>query len=161
MGRCGTPYDSGGGSGAGTGPGPDSGAAAGTGTPVDRVPGFAGIAALQPRGDALFDPDPLLRLLVQAGPEGAEDAVCRALEDLIHRLQQSERAHRACDFARLRTQARAIAEIAVALGAVDLAASAGHVGACTRRADGVALSATLGRMLRVGRRTLTEIAKFG
>lgn len=155
MGRCGTPYDSGDGSGAGTGSGPQ----ARTGSPANRVPGFAGVATLRPCDDARIDLDSLSRLVVQAGSESAEDAVCRALEDLIHRLQQSERAHRACDFARLRTQALAIAEIAVRLGAVDLAASAGHVVACTRGADGVALSATLGRMLRLGWRTLTKIAR--
>lgn len=129
------------------------------GGPADRDPGGAAVLVLRPSDSFRLDPEPLVRLYADSGPDGAEDIVCRAFEEISHRLRLVARAHRTGDLVRLRSEAEGIAATALTIGLIDLAASAGHVANCAALRDPAALGATVGRLLRVGGRSLTEVAQ--
>lgn len=138
---------------------PGSGIGYQDGTPPGGDGRGAQVIAMVPIDWFRLDPAPLARLYADTGPEGAEDAVCRALEEISHRLRLVARAHRTGDTARLGTEAEGIVRAARAIGLIDLAASAEHAAGCARGRDGAALGATVGRLLRVGGRSLTEVAQ--
>jgi hypothetical protein len=119
----------------------------------------ATVAYLAPRDTLRFDPDPLARLYAEAGPDRAEDIVCRVLEEISYRLRGINAAHLGCEFDRLGREARGIAAVAKTIGLIDLAAAATHVHDCSKRVDATALGATVARLLRIGGRSLTEIGQ--
>lgn len=125
---------------------------------IDR-PISAQIAQLIPRDVMRIDPEPLARLQAALGPQGAEDVVCRALEDISHRLRRLSEDHANDDLDRVARGARSIAAVSAQIGLRDLAHVAGHVLDCAGRVDPAALDATLARMFRVGRRAVTEIGQ--
>jgi hypothetical protein len=119
----------------------------------------AQIAQLQPRDVMRIDPEPLARLQAALGPHGAEDVVCRALEDISHRLRRLSEDYAALDMDKLARGARSIAAVSAQIGLRDLALVATHVLDCTGHGESAALAATLARMFRVGRRAVTEIGQ--
>jgi hypothetical protein len=125
---------------------------------VER-PVSAQIAYLPLRDVMRIDPEPLARLQAALGPQGAEDVVCRALEDISHRLRRLSEDHIAQDMDKIARGARSIAAVSAQIGLRDLALVATHVLDCAGRADSAALAATLARMFRVGRRAVTEIGQ--
>ena len=128
----------------------------------DDRPVSARIAHLTPRDVLRIDPEPLARLQAALGPQGAEDVVCRALEDISHRLRRlsEDHAHHDVDrMARMARGARSIGAVAAQIGLRDLALVAGHVLDCAGRNDPAALAATLARMFRVGRWAINEIGQ--
>lgn len=130
----------------------------------DQRPVSAQIAQLVPRDQMRIDPDPLARLQVALGPQGAEDVVCRALEDISHRLRRLSEDHAQCDMDKVARGARSIAAVSSQIGLPDLALVAGHVLDCAKRDDATsdtcaALAATVARLFRVGRRAVTEIGQ--
>lgn len=135
----------------------------------DHRPVSAQIAHLIPRDVMQIDPEPLARLQAALGPQGAEDVVCRALEDISHRLRRLNEDFAKRDIDLVSRGARSIAAVAVPIGLRDLALVAGHVLDCANsynanfdyvRDDAdVALCATLARLFRVGRRAVTEIGQ--
>lgn len=130
---------------------------------VDR-PTSAQIAQLIPRDVVRIDPEPLARLQAALGPQGAEDVVCRALEDISHRLRRLSEDYAARDMDKIARGARSIAAVSGQIGLRDLALVAGHVlecagHDCARHEADAALAATLARLFRVGRRAVTEIGQ--
>jgi len=104
-----------------------------------------------------LDPDRLEQLVGQLGRTQAEELVCRALEELAVRLSHLERMYRRGDGSELRKGARALAGIADQVGMCALSRVAVDVVACIDDRDEVALAAVLGRLVRVGERSLTEV----
>ena len=125
---------------------------------VDR-PVTAQIVHLPLRDAMRIDPEPLARLQAALGPQGAEDVVCRALEDISHRLRRLSEDHAVQALDRVARGARSIAAVSAQIGLGDLAVIAGHVLDCAGRDETAALAATLARMFRVGRRAVTEIGQ--
>ncbi|MEM8773925.1 MAG: hypothetical protein AAGF53_02765 [Pseudomonadota bacterium] len=99
----------------------------------------------------------LEQLYVQLGESGAEDVVCRALEELAVRLSHTERFYREERFADLRKSARSLIAISDQIGMAALARVARDVTHCIDENDSVALSATLARLLRIGDTSLHEV----
>lgn len=104
-----------------------------------------------------LDPDRLRELYVRLGDAGAEDVVCRAMEEIAVRLSHTERLYRQERLRDMRKSARSLVAISEQVGMSALATVAEDVKACIDNADAVALAATLARLLRVGERSLTAI----
>lgn len=104
-----------------------------------------------------LDPQRLDTLFDQLGETGAEDIVCRALEELAARLSHAERCYREGRIADMRKSSRSLIAIADQVGMSLLAGVAGDVTASIDAGDHVALAATFARLLRIGERSLCEI----
>jgi hypothetical protein len=115
------------------------------------------VVVLRREESVRVDPDRLGALYMQLGEHGAEDVVCRAVEELAVRLTDCERLWRASDLAGLSKSARTVAAISEQVGMTALARVAGDVSATAGTFDAVAQAATLGRMMRVGERSLTAV----
>ncbi len=103
------------------------------------------------------DPRRVEELHKQLGESGAEDVICRALEELASRLSRAERCYREARHHEMRKAARSVVAIADQIGMSLLAKVALDVALCIDAGDGVALSATMTRLLRIGESSLTEI----
>ena len=95
------------------------------------------------------DAEPLLRLRAAEGPVVAAERVAVAREVIAYRRAQLAALHRACAFARLAREVRAIADVAGPIGLTDLTLVAAHVLDCLDRNDPAALGATLSRLERL------------
>lgn len=104
-----------------------------------------------------LDPDRLSELYARLGDAGAEDVVCRAMEEIAVRLSHTERLYRQERLREMCKSARSLVAIAEQVGMNALARVAGDVTDCIDAEDTVALAATLSRLLRVGERSLTAI----
>lgn len=104
-----------------------------------------------------LDADRLEELFTQLGEAGAEDVICRALEELAARLSHTERCYREMRFEEMRKSARSLIAIAEQIGMQLLADVARDVTRCIDAGDGAALSATQARLLRIGDRSLGEV----
>lgn len=104
-----------------------------------------------------LDAGRLEELFAQLGDLGAEDVICRALEELAARLAHTERCYRDMRFEDMRKSARSLVAIAEQIGMQKLADVAGDVTECIDNEDGIGLSATLSRLLRIGERSLSEV----
>ena len=104
-----------------------------------------------------LDPDRLGELYAQLGEAGAEDVVCRAMEELAVRLSHTERLYRQNEMMDLRKSARSLVAISEQIGMHSVARVARDVTYCIDDDDRVALAATLSRLLRIGERSLTAI----
>lgn len=103
------------------------------------------------------DHDRLGALYSEMGQAGAEEVVCRAMEELALRMAHCDRLLRAADHDELRKSARSLIAIADQIGMELLAKVARDVMTCVDKGDGVALAATLGRLMRAGEGSLTAI----
>lgn len=99
----------------------------------------------------------LEELYMQLGEAGAEDVVCRALEELAVRLSHTERCHREGRLADMRKSARGLIAIADQIGMQALSRVAADVTVAADRRDPVAVAATLSRLLRIGDTSLSEV----
>lgn len=115
------------------------------------------IITLTPDETVRLDPSRLGDLYLQLGEAGAEDVVCRAIEELAVRLSHCERLWRRDDLEGLRKCARSLIAIAEQVGMNSLARVAGDVTQAIDSLDDVATSATLTRLLRIGARSLTAV----
>ncbi|MWB76500.1 hypothetical protein GLS40_00525 [Pseudooceanicola sp. 216_PA32_1] len=104
-----------------------------------------------------LDPDRLEQLYLRLGDAGADDVVCRAIEELAVRLSHTERLFRQGKAAEMRKSARSLVAISDQIGMRTLARVAGDVTRCIDAGDGVALAAVLSRLIRIGERSLTAI----
>lgn len=104
-----------------------------------------------------LNPDRLEELYTQLGEAGAEDVVCRALEELAVRLSHTDRCWRDGRMADLRKSARSLIAISDQIGMHMLSRVARDVTHCAESGDGIALAATLSRLIRIGERSLSEI----
>ncbi len=104
-----------------------------------------------------LDPDRLGELYAQLGQAGAEDVVCRAMEELAVRLSHTERLYRQELMGDMRKSARSLVAISEQIGMHMLARVAMDVTRCIDEGDSTALAATLSRLLRIGEQSLTAI----
>ena len=104
-----------------------------------------------------LNPDKLGALYRQLGENGAEDVMCRAIEELAVRLSHCERLWRQNDLKGLHKSARSLIAISDQIGMTMLARVAGDVSDLANLGDPVALSATLTRLLRAGEQSLTAV----
>lgn len=104
-----------------------------------------------------LDPDKLTALYEQLGEAGAEDVVCRAVEEMAVRLTHCERLWRQNDLANLRKSARSLIAIADQVGMSAMASIAGDVTEAIDAEDAPAVAAILFRLMRVGERSLTAV----
>lgn len=115
------------------------------------------VTLLEQSETVCLDSERLQQLYVQLGEAGAEDVVCRALEELAVRLSHTERCHLENRWREMRKSARSLIAIAEQIGMGTLARVARDVTVCIDAHDCVALAATLARLLRTGERSLHEI----
>ncbi|MBK0325690.1 hypothetical protein I5535_00140 [Rhodobacteraceae bacterium F11138] len=115
------------------------------------------IATLVQTETVRLDQDRLAALYQQLGHSGAEDVVCRAIEELAVRLSHCERLWREKDTASLRKSARSLIAIADQIGMRTLAQVANDVTNAADADDTTALAATLFRLIRIGERSLTAV----
>ncbi|QFT79326.1 hypothetical protein FIU89_01790 [Roseovarius sp. THAF27] len=106
---------------------------------------------------AQLDQGRLEQLYLQLGEAGAEDVVCRALEELAVRLSHTERCYRSDRVQDMRKSARSLIAIAEQVGMSKLARVARDVTQSIDLHDRVAIAATLSRLLRIGETSLHEI----
>lgn len=104
-----------------------------------------------------LDPERLGSLYRQLGEVGAEDVVCRAIEELAVRLAHCERLWRQQDSEALRKCTRSLIAISDQIGMTALARVAGDVTCAIDLGDGAAVGATLFRLLRIGERSLMAV----
>lgn len=102
-------------------------------------------------------PDRLAELYVQLGEAGAQDVVCRAVEELAVRLAQLGVAYRASEHDKVRKGAKGLVGIAEQIGMQRLADVARDVRICADENDPVAMAAVVARLLRVGDYSLTAV----
>ncbi|WP_420012527.1 hypothetical protein [Tateyamaria sp.] len=115
------------------------------------------VTQIRPAEPVRVDHDRLGALYSDTGHSGAEDVVCRAMEELALRMAHCDRLHRAGDLDELRKSARSLIAIADQIGMGLLAKVAADVMVCIDCGDRVALGATLGRLMRAGEGSLTAI----
>lgn len=122
-----------------------------------RVNVVANILTVMQTENVHLDPDKLSELYSQLGEAGAEDVVCRAIEEMAVRLSHCERLWRQNNMPNLRKNARSLIAIADQVGMSTLADIARHVTQAVDGEDHAAIAATLFRLLRVGERSLTAV----
>ena len=115
------------------------------------------ITQLRPAEQVDLDHNQLSTLYAQLGPAGAEDVVCRAMEELALRLSQCERLFRASNWAELRKSARSLIAIADQIGMNGVSSVALAVTDCIDSKNDVAVGATMHRLMRIGEGSLTAI----
>lgn len=103
------------------------------------------------------DHDRLDALYAEMDPIHAEDMVCRAMEEVALRMAHCERQFRAGDLAGLQKSSKSMIAIADQIGMNMIARVAQDVTECAKAGDHVALTATLGRLMRAGEGSLTAI----
>ncbi|NIZ13118.1 hypothetical protein HCZ87_06900 [Phaeobacter sp. HF9A] len=104
-----------------------------------------------------MDPQKLTDLYAQLGESGAEDVVCRAIEELAVRLTHCERLWRQRDVENLRKSARSLIAISEQIGMMAMAQIARDVTTAIDADDFPAVGATLFRLIRVGENSLTAV----
>lgn len=115
------------------------------------------VVLLAPDEAARLNPDQLGELYVQLGEAGAEDIVCRAMEELASRLELIDVQFRTGSFTEMRKNVRALVAISQQVGMQSLAAVAAQVLSCIDGGDPVALAATLARLIRIGERSFSAV----
>ncbi|WP_226625989.1 hypothetical protein [Alloyangia pacifica] len=115
------------------------------------------IAVLAPFEKAGLDPQPLVDIFARLGPSEAENALCRAMEELAFRLGELDRCHAQGGWPETRRHARELGGIAACLGMSSVTRICGDVLTCLDHGDPVALAATVARLGRVGERSLYAI----
>lgn len=108
------------------------------------------VSVLHPHDTAYFDEDTLNELSRDLGPSVAENILCRALEDMAVRFAQIREEYSAGNERALRKSVRSLIPIADQVGLPTLSSVAQDVLICVDRGEGVALAATLCRLLRSG-----------
>jgi|TARA_R110002049_G_scaffold44333_5_gene130046 hypothetical protein len=112
---------------------------------------------IRPTEHVSVDQDRLGALYAQLGEVGAEDVVCRAMEELALRMSSCDRLYRAQDWVGLRKATHTLIAIADQVGMQALSPVAQDVILCIDTSDAVGLAATLSRLIRIGERSLTAI----
>lgn len=124
--------------------------------PVFPPPGMT-VTPLVPRDPLRIDPAPLAALFADLGEATAEEVVCRALDDLVRRLERIEDDLDCRVFSRLGDEARRMIAMSRQIGLTEVAMVAGHVAHAVQAGDGPALGATVARLGRIVDRAISEI----
>lgn len=104
-----------------------------------------------------LDSDRLAELYIQMGEVGAQDVVCRAMEELTARLVKINESYTADKARELRKGAKGLIGIAEQIGMHRLAKVARDVCNCVDQNDPLALGATLARLQRIGDGSLVAV----
>lgn len=96
-------------------------------------------------------------LTAQLGEAGAEGVMNRAMEEMANRLSLIERCHYKGETEALWKASKGLIGIAEQIGLEGLANAARAVADCAKGEDSVALAAVLGRLIRLGDRSLTAV----
>lgn len=115
------------------------------------------VLTLEHKESVRLDSDRLNGLYRQLGNKNALDVLCRTVEELAVRLSNCERHWRQRDWEALRKCSKSLVAIADQIGMTALARVAADVAGTVDAGDAVASGATLGRLIRVGERSLTAI----
>lgn len=115
------------------------------------------ILQIRPTENVSVDQDRLGALYSQLGAAGAEDVVCRALEELALRMSHCEKLYREGHWEELRKNTRSLIAIADQIGMLALSDVAGTVTDCIDQGNGVGVAATLSRLMRVGDGSLSAV----
>ncbi len=108
---------------------------------------------IQPEAVRL-DADVLDSLFSQIGTRAGDEILCRAVEQLARRLSLCHAQWDQQEWIDLRKGARSIIAISEQVGMSTLAGVAGDVVVALDGGDGVAVDATLYRLMRIGERSL-------
>lgn len=104
-----------------------------------------------------MDPAQIETLCADLGRSGAENVICRAMEELAQRLCALQEQAMSGPREDLHKGLRALAAIADQIGLCSLSRVAHDVMACIELGDVVAEAATLARLARIGERSLTAL----
>lgn len=104
-----------------------------------------------------LDAERLEVLYNKLGEDGADDVLCRAMEEMAIRIKQSEKLYRAGSVKELRKTVHSLVAIADQIGMQTLARVSGDVVNCIDSGDWVALGATFSRLVRSSDQSLTAI----
>tara|TARA_R100001369_G_scaffold10153_1_gene23062 strand:+ start:10647 stop:11024 length:378 start_codon:yes stop_codon:yes gene_type:complete len=115
------------------------------------------VLQMRPVEQVRVDQERLGILYNQLGETGAEDVVCRAMEELALRMSHCNRLYQASNWPELRKNCRSLIAIAEQVGLEKLAHVAGNVICAIDQTSPVAIGATLTRLIRIGDRSLTAI----
>jgi hypothetical protein len=129
--------------------------ASGVGTPeIMGVPGVNRIAVLRHEEGVRVDPVRLAALYAELGQAGAERLISAVMEEMAVLLAAIRTAGQGDRVAGIAAE---LAARAGQVGMISLGRVARDVGCCAGAGDTVALAATLGRLVRIGTRSLTEV----
>ncbi|WP_108483209.1 hypothetical protein [Oceaniglobus ichthyenteri] len=115
------------------------------------------VAMLRPIEPVSIDPACLALLRDTNSANQADNNVAEALEDVALGLSRIAGAYRQDRFDDIKTEGIAIGEIAGRIGLERMARVAFTVATLAKGSDGVALSANLARLVRLGNDALSEI----
>lgn len=118
---------------------------------------MATLAVLRHDEGVRLDPDRLVALYSDLGEAGAEQVVCRALEELAARLAEIQRFVGEGDRASMTRSARLLIKVAEQIGMLTFARVAGDLLRATEADDPAAQGATLARLIRIGDRSLSAV----
>lgn len=121
----------------------------------------AQVVRLQPRDSVRVDAERIQKLYIDLGPVRAEDAICRAIEELAQRLFRCDGLWTARDERRLGTCLRAIIALSNEIGLLSVSAVASDVLIVLARQDEPAIAATLARLRQVGEASLCGVWEVG
>ena len=110
-----------------------------------------------PQEPVRLDAERLEVLYNKLGEDGADNVLCRAMEEMAIRLKQSEKLYRAGSAKELRKTVHSLIAIADQIGMQTLARVSRDVVACIDSGDWVALGATFSRLIRSSDQSLTAI----
>lgn len=115
------------------------------------------LAVLRHNEGVRLDPDRLVALYSDLGEAGAEQVVCRAMEELAGRLTEIQRFADDGDLLAMTRSARLLVKVAEQIGMLTFARVAGDVLRATAAGDRPAQAATLARLVRIGDRSLNAV----
>lgn len=115
------------------------------------------LAVLRHDEGVRLDPDRLVALYSDLGEAGAEQVICRAMEELAGRLTEIQRFADDGDIAAMTRSARLLVKVAEQVGMLTFARVAGDLLRATAAGDRAAGAATLARLVRIGDRSLSAV----
>ena len=104
-----------------------------------------------------LDSDRMAELYVQLGEVGAQDVVCRAMEELAVRLDRLSQIYPEQQKADIRKGAKGLIGIAEQIGMHKLASVSRDVCNCLDNNDPISVGATMARLMRIGDQSLTAV----
>lgn len=127
---------------------------------ADLVPLAPVVTVLECPSRLSLDTYPLEELFAQKGELGAENTVCRVLEDISRRLDELQGPRQRAAFAELVSPAKRIGAIADQIGLKEISLAARHVATSAHQLDGIAMEATMTRLERAFDVAISQVWNF-
>ncbi len=118
---------------------------------------MAKLAVLRHEEGVRLNPECLVALYAELGEAGAEQVMCRTMDEMNARLMEVQRFADEGDGPALRRSARLLAKVASQIGMTTFATVAADVVSASEASDHAGLAATVARLLRIGDRSLTAV----